>query len=144
MTMALKGARGGVNHLTLSVSDLAACEAAFYTPVLTELGYEKVEEHEGQFTVWFNAAAVTAISLSQAKHQHDGQYDRYKPGFHHFAFWADSAADVGAFHEKLVAWGIPVLDAPADYPEYGPGYHAVFFADPDGLKFELTYQTIEA
>lgn len=144
MATALKGARGGVNHLTLSVSDLVACEAAFYTPVLTELGYEKVEEHDGQFTVWFNAAAVTALSLSQAERKHEGGYDRYKPGFHHFSFWAGSAADVDEFHEKLGKWGIPVLDAPANYPEYGLGYRAVFFADPDGLKFELTYQTIEA
>ena len=29
-----------------------------------------------------------------------------------------------------------VVDPPADYPEYGEGYYAVFFLDPDGLKLE--------
>ena len=29
-----------------------------------------------------------------------------------------------------------MLDAPAEYPQYGKGYYAVFFADPDGLKLE--------
>jgi glyoxylase I family protein len=32
-----------------------------------------------------------------------------------------------------------VLDAPREYPEYVPGYYAVFFADPDGIKLELVH-----
>ena len=32
-----------------------------------------------------------------------------------------------------------VLDAPAEYPEYGEDYYAVFFADPDGMKLELVH-----
>jgi hypothetical protein len=46
---------------------------------------------------------------------------------------------VDRFHEFLVREGIPVLDAPAEYPEYGAGYYAVFFADPDGMKLELVH-----
>lgn len=144
MSRRLKGARGGFNHMTLSVSDLAGCEARFYAPVLSELGYDKVEDRPGQYTVWFNAAAVSAISLSQAERQLDGPFDRYKPGFHHCAFWADSPTDVDVFHRRLLDWNVRVLDAPAAYPDYGPGYYAVFFSDPDGLKFEFTYQEIEA
>lgn len=33
-----------------------------------------------------------------------------------------------------------LLDAPADYPRYGTGYYAVFFADPDGLKLEFVHR----
>lgn len=44
-----------------------------------------------------------------------------------------------ALYEKLIAYGAAILDAPADYPEYGPGYYALFFADPDGLKLEYAY-----
>lgn len=32
-----------------------------------------------------------------------------------------------------------VVDAPAAYPGYGEGYHAVFFLDPDGLKLEAMH-----
>ena len=32
-----------------------------------------------------------------------------------------------------------VLDPPREYPEYVPGYYAVFFTDPDGLKLELVH-----
>ena len=35
--------------------------------------------------------------------------------------------------------GATVLDPPAEYPQYGPGYYAVFFADPDGIKLECVY-----
>jgi phosphatidylethanolamine-binding protein (PEBP) family uncharacterized protein len=28
---------------------------------------------------------------------------------------------------------------PADYPDYGTGYYALFFADPDGLKLEFVH-----
>ena len=36
-------------------------------------------------------------------------------------------------------FGADVLDAPAEYPHYAPGYYAVFFADPDGLKLEFVH-----
>jgi glyoxylase I family protein len=35
--------------------------------------------------------------------------------------------------------GATILDAPADYPRYGPTYYALFFADPDGLKLEFVF-----
>jgi hypothetical protein len=34
---------------------------------------------------------------------------------------------------------VRVLDAPAEYPQYGSGYYAVFFADPDGIKLEYVF-----
>ena len=44
-------------------------------------------------------------------------------------------------HERVVAAGGTVLDAPVEYtgPAYGGGYYAVFFADPDGLKLEVVH-----
>ena len=32
-----------------------------------------------------------------------------------------------------------ILDTPAEYPQYGAGYYAVFFADPNGLKLEYVH-----
>jgi hypothetical protein len=39
--------------------------------------------------------------------------------------------ELGAFLEKNV---VTVLDPPGEY--YGRNYHAVYFADPDGMKLE--------
>jgi glyoxylase I family protein len=41
-------------------------------------------------------------------------------------------------HNLLKQIGAQVLDPPAEYP-YSPGYFAVYFTDPDGLKFEFAY-----
>jgi hypothetical protein len=65
--------------------------------------------------------------------------DRTRPGFHHLALRAKSRADVDEFHALLLKHDLPVLDPPAEYPEYGPGYYAVFFADPDAMKLELVH-----
>jgi hypothetical protein len=43
-------------------------------------------------------------------------------------------------YAHLLQIGATILDPPADYPRYGPGYYAVFFADPDGLKLEYVYK----
>ncbi len=32
-----------------------------------------------------------------------------------------------------------ILDPPGEY-DYTPGYYAVFFADPDGLKLEVVHE----
>lgn len=32
-------------------------------------------------------------------------------------------------------------DAPQEY-DYTPGYYAVFFADPDGMKLEVVYEPV--
>lgn len=38
-------------------------------------------------------------------------------------------------HEKLKVMGADVLEPPQEYP-YVPGYYAVFFRDPHGMKLQ--------
>ena len=132
--------RGAFNHLALTVSDLAASEAAFHAPVLRWMGYEKVEDHPGEMTLWFHEGARLAVNLWQATEA--GDMDRRRPGFHHLAFTAADRSEVDALHEMLVERAITVLDAPADYPDYGPNYRAVYFACPDGMKWELAHMPV--
>jgi len=65
------------------------------------------------------------------------EHDRYSAGLHHLAWRAESRATVDDLHARLRELNIKVLDAPADYPQYGEGYYAVFFAD--GLKLEFVH-----
>jgi hypothetical protein len=55
------------------------------------------------------------------------------------AFLAADRAVVDALANEIPAWGGAILDAPREYPEYVPGYYAVFFTDPDGIKLEAVY-----
>jgi catechol 2,3-dioxygenase-like lactoylglutathione lyase family enzyme len=71
--------------------------------------------------------------------QRSRPHDRHAPGLHHLAFEAPSRHDVDRVYGQLRALHVQVLDAPAEYPDYGPGYYAVFFADPDGIKLEYAF-----
>jgi glyoxylase I family protein len=128
---------GSMNHLGITVSDLAHATERFYGPLLGFLGYRPVEELP-EMSLWA-APAGYAVNLWQARPEHAGKtVERYAPGLHHFAFNADSRETVDRCYDLLCREGIEVLDAPAVY-DYLPGYYAVFFADPDGLKFELVH-----
>jgi hypothetical protein len=44
-----------------------------------------------------------------------------------------------AVHEAALAAGAEVLHAPREWPEYHPGYYAVFLLDPDGHNVEAVH-----
>lgn len=127
------------HHLDLTVSD----------PVKSRPLYELFLGHCG-FTLK-NAGATWArfglgdkrypcITLLKAKGRNAKRaHDRYSPGLHHLSLQAKSREDVDALYRKLKKFSATILDAPADYPDYGKGYYAVFFADEDGMKLEYAF-----
>ena len=130
---------GTMNHLRLTVSDIPRAEE-FYTPILEFMGYRLVQKHDTRLA-WSAASpfGLQWIILTAAHTDRSNlSHDRYSPGLHHFAWNADSRAEVDALHRILIDRGITVLDPPAEY-DYEPGYYAVFFADPDGMKLELVH-----
>ena len=54
----------------------------------------------------------------------------------HIAFVAGSRDQVDAVHAAAVGAGAEVLHAPREWPEYHPGYYAVFLRDLDGHNVE--------
>jgi glyoxylase I family protein len=128
----------GLDHIHLTVRDLHA-SIAFYEKVLGALGFRRIAIESPDHDVnWANAHVI--IGLYEAAAEEQGvAHSRRRPGFHHLALRARSRADVDRFHDFLVCEGLTVLDAPAEYAKYGPGYYAVFFADPDGMKLELVH-----
>ena len=57
----------------------------------------------------------------------------------HVAFCAPDRRAVDAVHDAAVAAGAEVLHAPREWPEYHPGYYAVFLRDPDGHNVEAVH-----
>ena len=41
--------------------------------------------------------------------------------------------------DEVAGWARDIESGPAEY-DYSPGYYAVFFYDPDGLKLEVVHQ----
>lgn len=124
----------GLEHLDLTVSDLGR-SALFYNKVLGELGFKRLADDVDNFR-WANAFMSIAIRPASTRRP---AFSRYRVGLHHVAFKAKSREAVDEFHRFLEYQGINVLDPPAEYPQYGPRYYAVFFADPDGIKIEFAH-----
>jgi glyoxylase I family protein len=67
-----------------------------------------------------------------------GGVDRYWVGLHHLALEAVSRSVVDERHDWLVSAGAMIESPPTEY-SYIPGYYAVFFYDPDGIKLEIVH-----
>jgi catechol 2,3-dioxygenase-like lactoylglutathione lyase family enzyme len=134
--------RGDIHHIDLTVRDPAASKP-FYEAVLGFMGYTLIDDHERgyDFDLRDDGGGFCSIGVMRAQGSNaDRAHDRYAPGLHHIAWRAASRADVDALHALLQRIGATILDPPADYPQYGAGYYAVFFADPDGLKLEYVFK----
>lgn len=124
---------GRIHHIDLTVSDLETA-GEFYGAVLPLMGFRRrADVAEGP--IWAGESCELGLCSARAAQEHD----RYSPGLHHLAFTASSRSAVDRLYEFLLHEGLDILDPPAEYPEYAPGYYAVFFADPDGIKLEFVY-----
>jgi catechol 2,3-dioxygenase-like lactoylglutathione lyase family enzyme len=125
----------GIEHIDLTVNDLQR-SLPFYAKVLECLGFRRVA-HES-YIAWSNGHM--GIGFRAATPEEKGvAFNRYRVGLHHLTLRAKSREDVDEFYRFLVREEITILDLPAEYPQYGLNYYAVFFADPDGMKLEFVH-----
>jgi glyoxylase I family protein len=127
----------GVHHVDLVVSSIER-SLPFYRELLGPLGFHRIGEVEGERgeTIWYFGGPGSSIGVRQA--QSLGGIDRYRVGLHHVAVAAPSRAVVDERHEWLVSTGTEIETPPQEYT-YMPGYYAVFFYDPDGIKLEIVH-----
>ena len=113
----------------------------FYRDLLGPLGWHGLSEVEGERgeTIWYLSGPGTSIGIRSAQpSQIGGGYDRYSVGLHHLAFEASSRAAVDERTDWLRSVGAALESEPREYG-YSPGYYAVFFYDPDGMKLEILH-----
>lgn len=131
-----------IDHLDLVVSDLER-SLAFYADLLRPLGYVRRSEivgEQGERVVYLGRpAGAGQVSVRARRSRPDEQrHDRYALGLHHLAFAAPNRATVDAIAEWLRDGGHEIESGPQEH-DYGPGYYAVFFFDPDGIKLEVVH-----
>jgi catechol 2,3-dioxygenase-like lactoylglutathione lyase family enzyme len=128
-----------VQHVDLVVSSIER-SLPFYRDLLAPLGFHRIGEVEGERgeTIWYLSGAASAIGLREAQTPSEGPYDRYRVGLHHLAFEARSRGAVNERAGWLRDQGAEIESGPEEYA-YLPGYYAVFFYDPDGMKLEIVH-----
>jgi glyoxylase I family protein len=135
-----------IDHLDLVVTSLER-SLDFYRGLLEPLGYVRLSEiagERGEHVVYLGRiGGMGSVSLREAQSvAHPVPYDRYGVGLHHLAFSASSRSAV----DERAAWlrhrGAQIESDPREY-DYTPGYYAVFFYDPDGLKLEIVHRSGE-
>ena len=128
----------GIHHVDLVVSSIER-SLPFYRELLAPLGWHGISEVEGERgeTIWYLSRRESSIGLREAQSE-PRDVDRYAVGLHHLAIEAVSRAAVDERAEWLRANGALLESEPQEYT-YLPGYYAVFFYDPDGLKLEILH-----
>ena len=123
-------------HVQLNVSRPSI---AFYKALLGYLGYTLMAEQHDMFGA---TNGTTDLWIMQMDPRYAARgFHRKAAGVNHVAFRVASRTEVDRFaREFLDARAIPALyGGPRDYPEYRPGYYAIFFEDPDRLKLEVAH-----
>lgn len=132
----------GVCHVEFAVLDYDD-SIAFYDALFGWLGYSSFSslnmEYESTYYMTRNVNPHSYIGIQPARTGAKLTHADQAVGINHIALWARNGAEVDRFHrEFLVARDIPVTDEPKEYPQYWPGYYAVFFDDPiNGIHWEL-------
>jgi glyoxylase I family protein len=129
----------GIHHIDLVVSSIER-SLPFYRDLLGPLGWHGVSEVQGERgeTIWYLWGPGSSVGVRQAQVDDGVQFDRYRVGLHHVAFEAPSRAVVNERAAWLRAQQAEIESGPEEY-WYSPGYYAVFFYDPDGLKLEIVH-----
>ncbi len=129
----------GFHHVDLVVSSILR-SLPFYRELLEPLGWHRSSEVEGERgeTIWYLAGPGSWLGLREAQSPADGEFDRYRLGIHHVAFEAPSRFAVDERADWLRTLGAAIESGPEEY-SYMPGYYAVYFYDPDGIKLEIVH-----
>jgi glyoxylase I family protein len=129
-----------VDHVDLVVSSIER-SLPFYRGLLGPLGWVGVVEQEGERgeTIHYLWGPDWGGSLGLRERQAEGSVDRYALGMHHLAFTAPNRAAVDRAAAWLRGQGAEIEGGPGER-HYTPGYYAVFFYDPDGIKLEVVHR----
>ena len=135
-----------VDHIQITVRDIVTAEA-FYDRLMPILGYDlsdkisaQIPEHDLYVVEYLHPKMDFGICSPREIFRGDVVHRRKPGAIHHIAFRATNRDHVDALYGQIKEIsGVNILDRPRIYEEHGPDYYALFFKDPDGIKFEIVY-----
>ncbi len=134
-----------VDHLQVTVKDIHVVED-FYDGLMEALGFDLskkinvyLEELDMNVIEYLDSSYDFGVCSALSEYE-DESVHRRKPGaVHHIAFRAASRSEVDRIYQTVLALGAEILDEPQIFPQHGPNYYALFFKDPDGIKYEIVH-----
>ena len=135
-----------IDHVQITVRDMRVA-VPFYDKLMPLLGFDPrkknaavIESHDLDVVEYLHPRFGFAISSPRKAFASDAVHRRKPGALHHLAFRAESRAEVDRLHLELERIGAVIVSPPREYPEYTPpGYYAVFFKDPEGIKYEIVH-----
>ena len=135
-----------IDHIQVTVSDLATAEK-FYDKLMPILGFDihrkskgKVATHEFDVVEYFHPLLTFGINSPRDAFKNDVIHRRKPGALHHLAFKATSATEVDELYLKIKETEANIIEPPKFYPQHGQHYYALFFKDPQGIKYEIVYE----
>jgi catechol 2,3-dioxygenase-like lactoylglutathione lyase family enzyme len=133
-----------VDHIQITVRDMAVAEP-FYDKLMPLLGFDLARKagtviaaHDFHVVEYNHPRLAFAITSPRGAFAGEAVHRRRPGALHHLAFRVGSRAEVDRLHRELLAIGATIVTPPREFPEYTPpGYYALFFKDPEGVKFEI-------
>ena len=125
-------------HVQINVSS-AANALPFYRDLFRYLEWRTIHD-EGGIAAFSDGGMNIWLIPTDARFVENG-FHRKRTGLNHLAFRVDRREGVTRFRDEFMApRGIaPLYDTPREFPEYAPGYYAVFFEDADRIKLEVAH-----
>jgi catechol 2,3-dioxygenase-like lactoylglutathione lyase family enzyme len=135
-----------IDHIQITVRDIRVAEP-FYDKLMPILGYDlnrkakgTVAAHDFDVVEYFHPLLIFAINSPREAFKDDTVHRRKPGALHHLAFKAASRAEVDELYQKIKETGAHIVDPPKLYPQHGENYYALFFKDPDGIKYEIVHE----
>ncbi len=123
------------DHVGIQAADVDAA-VAFYLKVFGPLGFVEAQRYPvgDSFTVGIaGRRGFPGFWLGPTQDAETREV--------HIAFGAASRDEVDAVHQAALDADVEVLHTPRIFPEYHPGYYAVFLRDIDGHNVEAVHHT---
>ena len=119
-----------LDHIDLRVKDFQRA-MRFYEKLLPALGFtcDRSDETWGTFYSAGKDKPSEFFGFTEDR--------QHQPNGTRIAFWADTREEVDQVAKVVRQAGGKNIEGPKIWPDYSPGYYALFFEDPDGNKLEV-------
>jgi glyoxylase I family protein len=132
----------GLHHVDLAVRDPTR-SLGFYLGILGPLGAEEAfryDTYRGSEEVVYLRIGKQYLGFRQAD---GGEHHYYDVGIEHLAVFVDERHEVDETYDRCLELGARIHFPPQEDRDE-PGYWAIFFLDPDGLRIDVAHWTRES